>query len=406
MPPTSRRRNMVPRAAAASRFRQAVRGPTSGPDRSNWIENGVRVNESDTGRVRKFLVHPNNPDIVYVLKSSGGLWKTTNFSHPRPNWRPMSDHMLSTSGGSVAFGKNPRRCTSAPVIRSIPVWAGGFTSPPMAARPGVPGIKLGPSTVIPDVKVDTSGAQDVVFVGTNAGLFRSLNGGATYAAVISGGVHWSLQQTSAGWMVAIGNGAERASSAGACRDRRRGRSISAAGGMAPAGRITLAVGAPGDAVVYAFAATAGSGAQKDLYRSTNGGATFTVGSASTSDAPRRRSKVRQPDGSAEHEHHARPGVLQPHGARRSCRSVAQHRLHRRSAQLGEVDRRRRDLAPRIELARAVRPALRARRSSRGRDRDDQGQADPAVRRRRRPVHERRWRHDVQQRRRTTACRRT
>ena len=32
---------------------------------------------------------------------------------------------------------------------------------------------------------------------------------------------------------------------------------------------------PGDAVVYAFAATAGSGAQKDLYRSTNGGSTFT-----------------------------------------------------------------------------------------------------------------------------------
>ena len=56
-----------------------------GPFRSNWIQNGVRVNESDTGRVRKFLVHPNNPDIVYVLKSSGGLWKTTNFSHPRPS---------------------------------------------------------------------------------------------------------------------------------------------------------------------------------------------------------------------------------------------------------------------------------------------------------------------------------
>ncbi len=62
-----------------------------GPYRSNWIQNGVRVNESDTGRVRNFLVHPTNADIVYVLKSSGGLWKTTNFSHPRPNWRPMSD---------------------------------------------------------------------------------------------------------------------------------------------------------------------------------------------------------------------------------------------------------------------------------------------------------------------------
>ena len=48
-----------------------------GPDRSAWLQNGTRVNESDTGRVRKFLVHPTNPDIVYVLKSSGGLSPTS-----------------------------------------------------------------------------------------------------------------------------------------------------------------------------------------------------------------------------------------------------------------------------------------------------------------------------------------
>jgi len=246
-----------------------------GPDRSNWIQNGLRVNESDTGRVRKFLVHPTNPDIVYVLKSSGGLWKTTNFSHPRPNWQPMSDNILSTSGGSVAFGKDPETVylgTGDPFDPGVGGWIYKSTD---GGETWSAGIKLGASTIIPDVKVDTSGAQDVVFAGTNAGLFRSLNGGASYATVINGGVHWSLQQTSAGWMVAIGNGANAVI----------GRAVSAtaawsldftAGGMAPAGRITLAVGAPGDAIVYAFAATAGSGAQKDLYRSTNGGASFTA----------------------------------------------------------------------------------------------------------------------------------
>ncbi len=246
-----------------------------GPYRLNWIQNGLRVNESDTGRVRTFLVHPNNPDIVYVLKSSGGLWKTTNFSHPRPNWRPMSDHILSTSGGSVAFGKNPETLylgTGDPFDPGVGGWIYKSTN---GGETWSAGIKLGASTVIPDVKVDTSGAEDIVFAGTNAGLFRSLNSGTTYAVVIGGGLHWSIQQTSAGWMVAIGNGANAVI----------GRAVSAtaawaldfgAGGMAPAGRITLAVGAPGDTVVYAFAATSGSGAQKDLYRSTNGGATFTA----------------------------------------------------------------------------------------------------------------------------------
>src|SRR6266540_1378747 len=78
-----------------------------GPYRSNWIQNGLMVQESDTGRVRTFLVHPSNPDVLYVLTSSGGLWKTTNFGDPRPAWRATTDSILSTSGGSAALGKNP-----------------------------------------------------------------------------------------------------------------------------------------------------------------------------------------------------------------------------------------------------------------------------------------------------------
>ncbi len=35
-----------------------------GPFRSNWIQNGLQVQESDTGRVRTFLVHPTNPDVA------------------------------------------------------------------------------------------------------------------------------------------------------------------------------------------------------------------------------------------------------------------------------------------------------------------------------------------------------
>ena len=145
----------------------------------DWIQNGLRLTESDTGRVRKFLVHPTNADIVYVLKSSGGLWKTTNFSHPRPNWRPMSDNILSTSGGSVAFGKNPE--THLPRHgRSVRSRCGRMhLQVDGRRRDMVRGIKLGDSTIIPDVKVDTSGAMDVVLVGTNRGLFRSADGGAT-----------------------------------------------------------------------------------------------------------------------------------------------------------------------------------------------------------------------------------
>lgn len=245
-----------------------------GPDRSAWIQNGVRVNESDTGRVRNFLVHPTNADIVYVLKSSGGLWKTTNFSHPRPSWTPMSDNILSTSGGKVAFGKNPETLylgTGDPFDPGV----GGFMYRSLdGGKTWGPGIKIGTSAVIYDVKVDTSGAQDVIFVGSNAGFYRSTDGGVSYVPVIGGGGNWNFVQTSAGWLAAVQSGANALFLRSA--DKFATFSIDAsAGGISPAGRMTLAVGAPGDAVVYAFAAVAGNGRQKDLYKSIDGGLTFT-----------------------------------------------------------------------------------------------------------------------------------
>lgn len=246
-----------------------------GPYRSNWIQNGVRVNESDTGRVRTFLIHPTNADIVYVLKSSGGLWKTTNFSDPRPNWRPMSDTVLSTSSGSVAFGRDPETLFLATGDPFDPGVGGFVYRSTDGGESWGPGIKLGAATVIADLKVDSSGAVDVVLAATNAGLFRSLDGGNSYAVVINGGFHWSLQKTSAGWMDALTSGGNALFARAANAAGPWSLDFTAAG-ISPAGRITLAVARPNDAVVYAYAATTGSGAQKDLYRSTDGGATFTA----------------------------------------------------------------------------------------------------------------------------------
>ena len=244
-----------------------------GPYRSNWIQNGLRVNESDTGRVRNFLIHPTNADIVYVLKSSGGLWKTSNFSHPRPNWRAMSDTVFSTSGGKVAFGKNPETLylgTGDPFDPGV----GGFVYRSLdGGENWGPGFKIPAATVIYDVKVDTTGAQDVILVGSNGGLYKSTNG-TTYTPVITGGGNWNLELTSAGWLAAVQSGPNVLF----LRSTNQFTTFTldfAAGGIAPAGRLTLAVGTPGDSVVYAFAATSGNVRQKDLYRSTNGGLTFT-----------------------------------------------------------------------------------------------------------------------------------
>lgn len=252
-----------------------------GPYRSNWIQNGIQVSESDTGRVRGFLIHPTNADIVYVLKSSGGLWKTTNFSHPRPNWRPLSDTVLSTSGGAAALGADPNTIylgTGDPFDPGV----GGFAYKSTdGGETWSAGVKIADATIVHDLKVDSSGGTDIVLVGTNAGLYRSVNGGATFALVLGPGSpaatgrFWSLQRSSAGWLAARMSG--NTGSLWLSADQGATWSqIPTAGTLAPSGRITLGVGAAGDAVVYAFAATAGNGAQKDLYRSTDGGVTWTA----------------------------------------------------------------------------------------------------------------------------------
>jgi len=53
-----------------------------------------------------------------------------------------------------------------------------------------------------DVKVDTSASQDIVLVATDFGLFRSTDGGLSYAEVTGFGFQgqsaWSLARSSVG----------------------------------------------------------------------------------------------------------------------------------------------------------------------------------------------------------------
>lgn len=255
-----------------------------GPVRSNWIENSVRLTKSDTGRVRTILVNPANADIVYLLTSGGGLWKTSNFLSSVPAWTPLSDG-VSAAGGAVAFGADPNTLIlglgdpfdgglGGFVVRSTD---GGETwSKPMA---------LGAATVVTDIKVD----GNTVFVGTNAGLWRSDDGGANYVAAgptstpfgVSSQNHpaftaWSVARTNGAWLAAY---QVSAFYGGIYRsvDGVNWTAVMPFTGnpLTDVGRTTLGVAEPGDPIVYAYAAQLGDAGQKDLFRSTDGGQTWT-----------------------------------------------------------------------------------------------------------------------------------
>ena len=261
-----------------------------GPTQAKYQTNGVTLKVSDSGRIRTILPHPTDADTLYVLTSGGGLWKTTTFTHTNPRWEAKTDALISTTGGSVAFGRNPetlylgigdpfdvRGLIAGVMVKSTD---GGNSWSPFVNLPGAGSVR--------DVKVDTSGPNDIVLVATDAGLFRSADSGATYSS-IAGGVGqafrgrevWSLVRTSAGWLanaedvsgrVAYGLGRLFLSTD-------QGATWNAipngGNGYNNAGRTTLAVASAGEAVVYAFAADIPGFMQRDLFKSTDGGLNWT-----------------------------------------------------------------------------------------------------------------------------------
>jgi photosystem II stability/assembly factor-like uncharacterized protein len=246
-----------------------------GPDSAKYETNGLTQEVSDSGRVRTILQSPTDEDTVFVLSAGGGLWKTTTFTHTKPQWQAKTDNLLSTSGGSVAFGRtaNTLYLGLGDPFDYFPHLGGFITRSDDGGDTWTPLASLAGASSVRDVKVDTSGPADILLVATDVGLFRSTDGGATLTKVanIPGQGFWSIVQTSAGWLAR--SGAVTTTAIGQLLlSTDHGASWSVTGtGLTNAGRATLAVATPGDAVVFAFAASPTGFSQRDLFRSDDGG---------------------------------------------------------------------------------------------------------------------------------------
>ena len=269
-------------------------GPTSA-----LVESDVAVNAVDSGRVRTILPHPTDANIVYVLSSGGGLWKTNNFLSSNTTWTAKTDFIGSTSGGSVAFGRVPDTLylgTGDP----FDVQPGGFMlkSTDGGNNWSSP-IFLSGATQVLDIKIDSSGPSDIVLVGTNNGLFRSTDAGNSYTQVasLSFGSNrvWSVVQSSAGWLASsqgpdIQTGFfDGATSLYLSTDHGASWAVTGSGFSSAATRTTLAVGDAGDNIVYALAGSFDSGtstdSQLDLFRSIDGGRSWTALGVNSGKAP-------------------------------------------------------------------------------------------------------------------------
>ena len=265
-------------------------GPTwipIGPTGADYEENSSFTGHvRDSGRARTILPHPTDPNTLYFLTSGGGLWKTTNFESATTTWAPLTDDLPTTGGGAIAFGRTPdvlylglgdpydQILVGGAMVKSTD---GGASWSPM--------IELGNTVSVRAVAVDTSTLQDIIMVGTEAGMYRSSDSGATYSAVggvFTGNAIWSIVRTSAGWLASAQPCAPSGELCGSATTLYLSTDagatwspISNAGNIFNSnGRTTLAVGVAGDSIVYAYSSTTTDSALRDVYRSTDGGQTW------------------------------------------------------------------------------------------------------------------------------------
>jgi photosystem II stability/assembly factor-like uncharacterized protein len=148
-----------------------------------------------SGRTRDIAFDPTNTSIGYVAAAQGGIWKTTDLNDAQPVWISISDNKLPTCAmGAIAVDPN----NGSILYAGTGEVDGGYSTPPgfgiykstdggnnwtNVAATSVAGTTCG------QIVVDPSNSQHVLAATGNGtgGLLVSMNGGGTWTKVTTAG---------------------------------------------------------------------------------------------------------------------------------------------------------------------------------------------------------------------------
>jgi len=159
---------------------------------SGFFGSGAQL---DAGRVAAVAPSPAAGGPFLIGTASGGVWRSTTLGNA---WTPVTDEQCSLNTGAVAVdpkntsivyagtGEFNAGSTGCGVLRSVD---GGVTWTRFAD-----GLPLGSTaavrfgSIVVDPATAGSATASVVLGGTNAGVVRSTNSGASWSVVLTGGV--------------------------------------------------------------------------------------------------------------------------------------------------------------------------------------------------------------------------
>lgn len=247
----------------------------------------------NAGRVSSLAVDPRNPLVVYAGAADGGVWKTSDGGQ---SWTPLTDTQPSLSIGSIALDP------SAP--DTVYVGTGEFNG-----ADGYPGVGILKSTDggttwtniqgpfvpkssvgyrIPAVAVSPANSQIVLAAAASLalaqgteGVFRSTDGGTTWTNVLRGGlgatsVVFDPRNTSVAYAGIVNTDTNGNRTVKLLKSADAGVTWTATALPESPGDRIMAIVAPSDSSVYvAYTINNATGDRAFLFRSRDGGASFT-----------------------------------------------------------------------------------------------------------------------------------
>lgn len=196
--------------ALVSSLGLAVPASGQGPG-GDWIPQGpaptvfgqvenVTPDDEVSGAIHSVVAHPTNPDVAYIAAVNGGIWRTDDATALRPTWTRLTDRQASNSYGALAA--DPTDATFRTLYGGIGLYSsyarlggarrglirttnGGSSWTPVTGGgilvgKNISGIAPRGSTIV--VSVDQADA----FTFGNIGIWRSTNGGGTFTQIAQG----------------------------------------------------------------------------------------------------------------------------------------------------------------------------------------------------------------------------
>ncbi|MGY6561217.1 MAG: VPS10 domain-containing protein [Luteibaculaceae bacterium] len=223
------------------------------------------------GRVNEILVHPTDPNTIFLGTPQGGIWKTTNLGQ---TWTPLSDFLSSMGVSGIAIDPTNTETiyiSTGDAFSSHSASTGVFKSTDGGETWEQTGLTWNVTEAIRMRKLTMHPTNPQILLATSSnGLFRTENGGDSWALVSSGNFFdVKFKHGDPSTVFAVTSSRFRISTDGGLSFANSHTGISTTGITRMAMAVTPA--APNN--IYILAA-APDGTFEGFYKSTNGGSSF------------------------------------------------------------------------------------------------------------------------------------